>query len=160
MISISTLLSKWLKWKGIEWYILQHVQGNATVLSCVYCYEELPPLNSWQTKDGKGVVHLPWYFSFLSQGSLIHSMQNIPVPLIQQSTRKNKTTFISPLAWISLFVRKSGMQESATIFKNTSPQKTKTTSKNIINPNNQNQATYYPHCLPWDSFETWKGMCL
>ena len=97
------------------------------------------------------VVHLPQYFFFLSQGSLIHTSQNTLMLLIQHRTTKSKTIFISLLTQSLIFVRKRACRSVLWFLRIHVPwQKTKTSSKNIVNPNNLNQATYYPHCIEWD----------
>ena len=95
---------------------------------------KLPPLNSRQTKNGRGVVYLSRYFSLLSQGSLIHSMQNIFVLLIQHRTRKSKTIklFISPLTWSSLFVRKGYAGVYYSIWEYKVPERQKPPQKTLL----------------------------
>lgn len=56
------------------------------------------------------------------------------------------------------FCEKKGMQECTMIFENTCPQKTKTTSKNIINPNHLNQSTLLSTL--YTIRNTCKAMCL
>lgn len=94
---------------------------------------KLPPLNSRQTKNGRGVVYLSRYFSLLSQGSLIHSMQNIFVLLIQHRTRKSKTIlFISLLTRSSIFVRKRVSRSVLWFLKIHVPKRQKPPQKTLL----------------------------
>lgn len=104
----------WVCW--ILWYLNKN--HSTWFQRALLCQNDFKMNRNWMVQGKllhysctfmcKGVVHLPRYFSFLSQGSLKHSMQNILnfVLLIQHRTTKSKTIFISLLTRSSIFVRK------------------------------------------------------
>jgi len=115
-----------LKWTGIEWY-----KGNycTTALSCAKVLYTCLNISLFLVK----VVSYTQCKTYLCYWFNIGQERARP--------------YLYHLYFLHFLWEKGYARVYYDFWEYRQKQKTKTTSKNIINPNNLNQSTYYPHCI-------------